>query len=96
MGVVMKKTTLTFSNDLLHSADGLAKEMGISRSEIFRKAMEHYLEHQAQTHAEATDAVQPRQTQMAPLVASRSGRYARTGARIFSQSRPCRGTPGLS
>jgi metal-responsive CopG/Arc/MetJ family transcriptional regulator len=46
-------TNLTFSVDLIRAADKLAREMGVSRNDVFRKAMERYLEQQAQIHEEA-------------------------------------------
>ena len=46
-------TNFTFSVDLIRAADKLAREMGISRNDVFRKAMERYLEQQAQSHEEA-------------------------------------------
>lgn len=46
-------TNFTFSVDLIRAADKLAREMGISRSDVFRKAMEQYLQQQAQIHDEA-------------------------------------------
>ena len=64
------KTTLTLSIDLLRAADRIAREMGISRDDVFRKAMERYLEQQAAVHAEATTAVRGKPSQLAPLVAS--------------------------
>ena len=50
-------TSLKFSDDLLAAVDKLAKEMGISRSDLFRKAMERYLEQQAAIAEEASEAV---------------------------------------
>ena len=50
-------TSLSFSEDLLIAVDKLAKEMGISRSDLFRKAMERYLEQQSALADEAQDAV---------------------------------------
>lgn len=46
-------TNFTFSVDLVRAADKLAREMGISRNDVFRKAMECYLLEQAQIHHEA-------------------------------------------
>ena len=50
-------TTLSFSDDLVRAADKLARQMGISRNDLFRKAMERYLEQQAAIDGEAVDAV---------------------------------------
>ena len=50
-------TKLTFSDDLLRAVDKLAHEMGISRSDLFRKAMERYLEQQTAIADEASEAV---------------------------------------
>lgn len=49
------KTSLTFSEDLILAVDKLAKEMGISRTDLFRKAMERYLEQQAAIAEEALE-----------------------------------------
>jgi metal-responsive CopG/Arc/MetJ family transcriptional regulator len=51
------KTTLTLSVSLVHSVDKLARQMGCSRDDVFRKAMERYLEQEAATHGEAMDTV---------------------------------------
>ena len=48
-------TSLSFSKELLIAADKLAKEMGISRTDLFRKAMERYLEQQSALADEASD-----------------------------------------
>jgi len=50
-------TNLMFSEELLAAVDTLARQMGVSRSDVFRKAMERYLEQQSQINDEAMSTV---------------------------------------
>lgn len=50
-------TNLMFSEDLLVAVDKLARQMGVSRSDVFRKAMERYLELQSEINDEAMSTV---------------------------------------
>jgi metal-responsive CopG/Arc/MetJ family transcriptional regulator len=50
-------TNLIFSEDLLVAVDKLARQMGVSRSDVFRKAMERYLELQSEINDEAMSTV---------------------------------------
>lgn len=45
-------TNLMFSEELLLAVDKLARQMGVSRSDVFRKAMELYLEEQSHINDE--------------------------------------------
>ena len=52
------KTAISLPDSLLHAADDLAKRTGMSRSELFRKAVTDYIEaHKHDRVREALDAV---------------------------------------
>jgi metal-responsive CopG/Arc/MetJ family transcriptional regulator len=50
-------TNLIFSEELVLAVDKLARQMGVSRSDVFRKAMERYLELQSEINDEAMSTV---------------------------------------
>ena len=52
------KTAISLPDSLFHAADDLAKRTGMSRSELFRKAVTAYIEAHKHDHVrEALDAV---------------------------------------
>jgi metal-responsive CopG/Arc/MetJ family transcriptional regulator len=65
-------TSLSFSEDLLLAVDRVAKEMGISRSDLFRKAMERYLEQQSALADEALEAAHEPSRHSKPMVVVRA------------------------
>jgi metal-responsive CopG/Arc/MetJ family transcriptional regulator len=50
-------TNLIFSEGLVVAVDKLARQMGVSRSDVFRKALERYLEQQSEINDEAMSSV---------------------------------------
>ena len=52
------KTAISLPDDLFHAADRVAARLGLSRSELFRRALVSYLErHDERAVTEALDAV---------------------------------------
>ena len=52
------KTAISMPDSVFHAAESLAKRLGVSRSELFRKAVEAYIEtHKHEKVREALDDV---------------------------------------
>jgi metal-responsive CopG/Arc/MetJ family transcriptional regulator len=52
------KTAVSIPDPIFHAAEALAKRLGLSRSELFSRALEAYLEaHQHDRVREALDAI---------------------------------------
>ena len=52
------KTAISISDPIFHAAEALAKRLGMSRSELFSRALEAYLEaHKHNNVREALDAI---------------------------------------
>ncbi len=52
------KTAVSIPDPIFHAADSLAKRLGMSRSELFSRALEAYLEtHKHDSVREALDAI---------------------------------------
>lgn len=52
------KTAISLPDSLFEAVEGLAKRMGISRSELFQRAVQRFLrEHQDESVTEALDQV---------------------------------------
>jgi metal-responsive CopG/Arc/MetJ family transcriptional regulator len=52
------KTAVSIPDPIFHSAESLAKRLGMSRSELFSRALEAYLEaHKHDSVREALDAI---------------------------------------
>ena len=52
------KTAISIPDPILHAAESLAKRLGMSRSELFARALEAYIEaHKRDNVREALDAV---------------------------------------
>jgi metal-responsive CopG/Arc/MetJ family transcriptional regulator len=52
------KTAVSIPDPIFHAAEALAKRLGLSRSELFSRALEAYLEaHQHDCVREALDAI---------------------------------------
>jgi metal-responsive CopG/Arc/MetJ family transcriptional regulator len=56
--LVPMKTAVSIPDPIFHTAESLAKRLGISRSELFSRALEAYLEaHKHDSVREALDAI---------------------------------------
>jgi metal-responsive CopG/Arc/MetJ family transcriptional regulator len=43
---MVMKTAISLPDNIFHAAEQLAKQLGVSRSELYRTALEHYLAEQ--------------------------------------------------